>query len=76
MKAEGIMAKKHLYVRLALLKWKDAFEITEPIGGESVKVTPEGLASIGCLEVFDSKEAMHKAYPGCKYAVMQYGEGE
>ena len=67
------MAKKHLYVRLALTKWKNAFEVADPISGGMIKITPEVVGSVGFLEVFGSKEAMHKAYPGCKYAVMQYG---
>lgn len=63
---------KILYIRMALIKWERCFEMFDPFKVRKIQLTPEGLKSLGFLEVYESMEEMHKEYPDCPYVCIQY----
>ncbi len=57
------------YLRLAVRKWKNAFEFERPVGITSNLIIK--AASIGFLEVYKSLAALRKAYPDSEYLIIK-----
>ena len=62
---------KTLYVRKNLQEWKGCLEVQTTLHCDTVSTPEVTRGSIGFLEVFESIEALHFAYPDSGYVLIQ-----